>query len=261
MSATPRPDSWMPWYIGDYLADTMHLRTEGHGAYLLLIGAYWVRGGPLPDDDDQLAAITRMDDRGWKRMRKMLQPYFRIADGLWHHKRIDKELAEAADAYARRKARSDAANAAKEAAKATNKETNKVADKDTDKVADKETEKPPDKETVEGTQPQPQPQPQSLLRERGAPANGSAGKAPPMPATPIPKGWAYGAETVQFATLKGISREVLDQQAELFNLHYLASGEMRSDWTATFHKWLLRRGQFDPKQAPAKQKAAEVYIP
>lgn len=90
-----KPDTWMPLYWGDYLRDTMHLTTEGHGAYLLLIGAYWTGGGPLPDDDEHLMAVARLDAKAWKKLKPALSRFFTLADGLWRHKRIDAEIAKA----------------------------------------------------------------------------------------------------------------------------------------------------------------------
>ena len=45
-------------YIADYMADTQHLTTEEHGAYLLLIFNYWQTGKPLRID--RLQMIARM---------------------------------------------------------------------------------------------------------------------------------------------------------------------------------------------------------
>lgn len=84
--------AWMPMYWGDYFGDTMHLTTEEHGAYLLLIGAYWRRGGPLPDDDKLLKNITKLSPFQWKNYRETLAEFFEISQGTWKHKRVQKEI-------------------------------------------------------------------------------------------------------------------------------------------------------------------------
>lgn len=83
---------WMPLYIGDYLADTAHLRAAESGAYIHLIMHYWRNDG-LPDDDIQLAAIARMTMDEWRSARVLIEPLFKA--GKWKHKRIEVELAKA----------------------------------------------------------------------------------------------------------------------------------------------------------------------
>ena len=75
-------ESWMPLYPGDYLRDTMGLTTEQHGAYMLLIMAYWSNGGPLPDDDQYLASVTRLTMERWLTYRPIMEGYFTIANGI-----------------------------------------------------------------------------------------------------------------------------------------------------------------------------------
>lgn len=84
----------MPLFIGDYLADTARLTTEQHGAYLLLIMDYW-RNGPPPDDAQILCQITRLSNDAWSNAQAMLRRFFTVSDGVWRHKRIDKELESA----------------------------------------------------------------------------------------------------------------------------------------------------------------------
>ena len=80
----------MPLYIGDYLADTMHLNTQQHGAYLLLLFHLWRRGS-LPDDDTALAKITGLSAKEWNSTRPVLEPYFRVNEGVWQHNRVERE--------------------------------------------------------------------------------------------------------------------------------------------------------------------------
>lgn len=91
-----RPDTWMPLYIGDYTADTLHLNTIQHGAYLLMIMHYW-RKGPLPNDDGELAGIVRADKRTWLRdLAPVVRRFFTDEGGVLRHKRIDAEMGKAA---------------------------------------------------------------------------------------------------------------------------------------------------------------------
>lgn len=78
----------MPLNVGDYLADTGHLTTTQHGAYLLLLMHYW-RKRELPEDDKQLAAIAKLPLRIWLDTRETLQAFF--YDG-WKHKRVEAEI-------------------------------------------------------------------------------------------------------------------------------------------------------------------------
>lgn len=108
-----RPDSFMPLFIGDYLADTMRLTRDQHGGYLLLIMDYWRSGEAPPDDDDILATITKSTPSEWKKLRAVLAKFFTIEDGLWKHKRIEIEMQKAAENYASKVERAKAGAAAR----------------------------------------------------------------------------------------------------------------------------------------------------
>jgi uncharacterized protein YdaU (DUF1376 family) len=82
---------WMPMYWPSYLADTRHLSAQQHGAYLLLIAAYWTKGR-LPTDEKQLARIALLTDAEWQAERPILSEFFEPG---WKHKRVEKELAHA----------------------------------------------------------------------------------------------------------------------------------------------------------------------
>jgi uncharacterized protein YdaU (DUF1376 family) len=95
MAGDKKADTWMPLWIGAYLADTMKLTTLQHGAYLLLLIAYWRERKALADDDEELRAITKLDRAEWKKVRPVLAKFFRVGDGVWWHKRVEAEIAQA----------------------------------------------------------------------------------------------------------------------------------------------------------------------
>jgi uncharacterized protein YdaU (DUF1376 family) len=62
----------MPMYWDAYLADTTHLTTEEHGAYMLLLAAMWRRNGVVPDDDKDNARILGLTPVKWRKIKARL---------------------------------------------------------------------------------------------------------------------------------------------------------------------------------------------
>ena len=136
--------AWMKFFPADYLADTTHLNTEQHGAYTLLLFTYWRRGS-LPDDDAVLARITGLEAQRWADHKPIIAAFFAVADGVWRHRRADRERVDATDRRQRAVERSQVANEARarkreeeqrESPENTDKDTLEASSKDTDKDAE-----------------------------------------------------------------------------------------------------------------------------
>lgn len=235
----PRPDTWMPLYIGDYLADTMHLSRDQHGAYMLLIMAYWRRGAPLPDDDERLAGIAKATPNEWRKLRPVLAEFFLVADGKWVQRRAQAELDRASNnVSARSKAGSNGAAKRWQPDGKTDGKTIAPASQN------------------DGPLPLPLP---SLPSGEKAPARG----LPSGCLAPIPKDWSPDEGIRMHAVTRGIPERTLAEQAELFRDHHLGKGTMMADPNAMFRKWLASMGQFERRDGSAKpaKTGFQPYIP
>jgi uncharacterized protein YdaU (DUF1376 family) len=91
---------YMPFFVGDYLAETRLLNGQQHGAYLLLIFQLWQRGS-LPFDDKSLAKIACVTLRQWKKIKPVISPYF---TDTWEHHKVTKVRAKAIEISGKRRA-------------------------------------------------------------------------------------------------------------------------------------------------------------
>ena len=82
-----KPDAWMPLYIGDYLADTMHLTGAEHGAALLLLMHQWMHGS-IPTGDPAIAEVCRMSLGHWRRAKRQVLLLFPEVDGCRKNRRL-----------------------------------------------------------------------------------------------------------------------------------------------------------------------------
>lgn len=94
---------FMQLYVADYLADTQHLTTEQHGAYLLLLMTMWRNAGSLPNDEKKLARIARVSMKRWHIIAGDVMAFFDISDGRITQKRLSEELQKAVSKSEKRK--------------------------------------------------------------------------------------------------------------------------------------------------------------
>lgn len=89
----------MPFFVADYLADTLDLAMDQHGVYVTLIMIAWQRpDGALPNDMAWLKRVLKGRVSGFhghqfnRLVPPLLKRFFHLqADGCWHQKRLDLE--------------------------------------------------------------------------------------------------------------------------------------------------------------------------
>ncbi|MBS1093851.1 YdaU family protein [Gluconobacter wancherniae] len=247
MSARKKSDTWMPIFIGDYLADTMRLSTIQHGAYLLLLMEYW-RQGPLVDDMDELCAVCRTDRKTWdKTIWPSLSRFFeKKDDGLLHQKRADNERANAAEKKVKR---SEAANA----------RWGKKECKD-----DANASGMHEQSTCKGDDTQSSPLPSSLRSETSLTSFESERAQNPKSekskrACRLPADWRPSPEMAEFARSNGVDPE---RTAAVFRDYWVGVPDpkgRKADWSATWRNWVRREDGMQPnpqRTAPSDRRAA-----
>ncbi len=117
-----KPDVFMIFYVGDYIASTTHMSTLEHGAYLLILFHYWRTGTPPPDDDSRLARIARLSVTEWDTVRDTVRSWFHSVNlnGEWVlvNSKLERTMMDAHAGLSKKREASKAGNAAKAAKRA-----------------------------------------------------------------------------------------------------------------------------------------------
>ena len=205
----------MPMYWDAYLADTTHLTTEEHGAYLLLLAAMWRRNGVVPDNDRDNARILGLTVAKWKRTKARLLQFLVVKDGNITQKKL-LEIWE----NTQEKIAVNAANGAKGGRAAASKI------KDLSQANAANPVKP--KSTI------PEPEPEPIERD----AKASTKKPPAKRGICIPDNWAPNDVNIDHANSKQFTDEEIRNEADKFRDHHLAKGTASKDWNASWRTWI-----------------------
>jgi uncharacterized protein YdaU (DUF1376 family) len=116
---------WMPLYIGDFLADTMHLSATETGIYIRLIMHAWQHDGLIPRDKHKLAIIAHCSAHLWWRYELTMLKFFDPVDASTSQsRRVKKELARADEIYRKRKAAAEQMRQQKSSKRSANQRAN-----------------------------------------------------------------------------------------------------------------------------------------
>ena len=214
MSSQP----FMQLYVGDYLADTLHLSTEQHGAYLLLLMTMWRHDARLPNDPKKLARIARTTARKWPGIWEEISEFFEVDGEYITNARLTKEHQKAT---AKSTVRANAGSLGGKA-KALKKNDQGLANA---------TDLPKHGQKSE---------PDKVKREA---------KASPKKGTRLPADWRLSKALGEWAVSEGASVDQVRQEAEKFRdyWHSVAGAKgTKLDWDAVWRNW-IRKALADQK--------------
>lgn len=203
---------FMQLYVGDYLADTLDLTTEQHGAYLLLLMTMWRHGARLPNDPSKLARIARVSARRWHLVWSEIQHFFYVDGDDVRNKRLDREHQKAVSISEKRSASGAAGGRAK-------------ALKDKDAHLANATDLP-----KHSQKPEP---------EEKEEANASSKKR----ASRLPDDWRLPREWGDWAMSEGLSEVCVRREADRFRDYWIGlsgKGASKADWQATWRNWVRK---------------------
>ena len=202
-------------YWADYLADTTHLSTFQHGAYLLLIAAYWRKGGPIPANSEYVASVCRTTPDKVARWLPPVVAMFATNEGLLIHKRIDFEILRPSTRQAAAVANGMAGGLAKAKLSTTTATTTKK------------------KEEVD-----------RVPQKADAPKRKARSQIPPdFPSQEgLEQARQYWAVHARFDLV-----DELTTQAEQFRDHHVKTGATMADWNAAWRTWYRNALKFNRK--------------
>lgn len=208
----------MPMYWDAYLADTTHLTTEEHGAYLLLLAAMWRRDGSVPDDDKDNARIVGVTVAKWRKIKARLVATIagiELVDGVITQEKLQKTWQKTQETIEKNKQ-----NGAK-GGRPKSKENNNLA-KANGFVSDKPSE----------TIPEPEPEPDIKIEPKGST------KKRRKPLCELPENWVPNDTNIEHAANKGFTQTEIDHEANQFrNFHHSKQNQYR-DWDAAWRTWI-----------------------
>jgi uncharacterized protein YdaU (DUF1376 family) len=259
-----KPPDEIPWNVPAYIADTTHLTTIQHGAYILILFCMWRHGGKLQDDDRILAAVAKLPVGIWKRIMGPIRALLMPADepGFVTQKRLSKNLSHEIQVREKNSASAKLGGIAKAL-----KSHDRTLPNGSGTAPETATRTAAERQPV-GTLPE---DPALRVLESSFKDSGDSKKkenkssAKRNSGEPLPDGWEPTEELIQYGIDLGFSRPDVLGFAEDLRIWAGANAHRRDTWKAgakgwalAFQGWMRRRRDEGPKPKAGRPAADRV---
>ena len=223
-----------------YMADTSHLTTYEHGAYLLILMAMWRAGGYLPNDDIRLARTARTTPGKWAQIAPTIRQFLTIDGDTVTQKRLMVEISNARC----RKTNFESAGKLGGLAKALkyNKSVPSIA-----------TEMLIAKSCLPIPNPEERKQNLKVLQKP---------KAPRKFKHELPEDWVPDAGDFDYGSRLGLTASIINGQHEAMTLWAKSNKIVKADWHATLKGFLrgyAEKHGVNPTRAPGQPMVGLYY--
>lgn len=223
----------MPMYWDAYLADTTHLTTEEHGAYLLLLGAMWRRNGTVPDDDRDNARIIGLTKGKWLKIKQRLSDFLIYENDTISQKKLQKTWKKTQETI--EKNRQNGAKGGRPKSKENN---------DLDKAVGSDSVNPNDNPNV--TIPEPEPYIKELSKDSykvppKKPKGNASGKHAKRIEAEFGPDWKLPEKYHCYASEQGLQDDGVKSEVQKFFRYWTgpdAKHPAKKDWFRTWQTWI-----------------------
>lgn len=233
----------MPMYWDAYLADTTHLTTEEHGAYLLLLAAMWRRNGSVPDSDRDNARILGLTPAKWRKVRaRFIETIsgFTVEGGFITQEKLQKTWKNTQEIIQKNRQ-----NGSKGGRPKLNENSALVKANGSVSVNPNKTIPEPEPEPEEKRDTVVSPKKESEPGFELVPSQQIQKPEKPKRKTRIPENAVISESQVRIAAEEGHSVEEARAQFERFKSSNVASGRSYVNWDAAWRNW-FRSPYFKP---------------
>lgn len=222
-------------FIGDYQRDTGHLSILEHGAYRLLMDAFYATEKPLPSDERRLfRLLSATEPEEHQAVRTVLAEFWQRSDDGWVNARAEREIADWKEFLRLQRERGKRGGRPRKGQEKTRTQPGRNPEQSAG-FSPGLPEKNPDVTPTQASH--------SHSQTQNPKRDSEGARARASPGTRLSPDWTPCEAAIAFAAENGLTDDAIRHTADRFRDYWIAQpGQkgVKRDWLATWRNWVRR---------------------